>query len=149
DRSGEALRRLHYGQYSGDGVLKAAERTAGLLRRLPAGGWPNVRAERPEPAGVEIHAFLLGFASSGTSLLGLALEGDEQVEVLDEQEPLADALHHFAGPDGLSRLLMASEAELAVFRAAYWRRARSAGATFGRRLFVDKQPMNSLHLPVI
>jgi tetratricopeptide (TPR) repeat protein len=147
--SGEALRRLHDGQYSGDNVLKAAERTVGFLERLPADSWPRRRADRPEPAGVETHVFLLGFARSGTSLLGLALEGDEQVEVLDEQEPLIDAWRHFAGPDGLNRLVMATDAELVAFRTAYWRRARSAGATLERRLFIDKQPMNSLHLPVI
>jgi tetratricopeptide (TPR) repeat protein len=148
-QSGEALHRLHEGQYPGDSILKAAERRAGLLERLPADSWPSPRADRPEPAGAETHVFLLGFARSGTTLLELALQGDEQVEVLQEQVALADALHHFAGPDGLNRLLMATDAELAPFRTAYWRRARSAGATLERRLFVDKQPMNTLHLPVI
>jgi len=148
-RAGEAIRPLHDARYSGDGLLEAAERTASLLQRLPAGGWPADHADRPEPAGVETHAFLLGFARSGTSLLGLALEGHDAVEVLHEQEPLADALQHFAGPDGLDRLLRATDAELASFREAYWRRARAAGAALDRRLFVDQQPMNTLHLPVI
>ena len=148
-RSGEALQRLHQPQFSGDDVLAAAERTAALLQRLPIDSWPKDRAERPEPAGVDTHAFLLGFARTGTTLLGLALEGDAQVEVLHEREPLKDALQHFAGPDGLKRLLMATEAELAPLRTAYWRRARAAGATLERRVFVDKQPMNSLNLPVI
>ena len=148
-RSGETLRGIHAGQYAGNSVLQAAERTARFLDRLSADSWPRRAAGRPEPAGVEDHVFLLGFARSGTTLLGLALEGDEQVELLDEQEPLTDALQHFAGPDGLNRLLIATDAELAALRTAYWRRARSAGATLERRLFVDKQPMNSLHLPVI
>ena len=147
--SGETLRRLHHQQYARDNVLQAAERTAGLLERMPADGWPRRRADGPEPAGVETHVFLLGFARSGTSLLGLALEGNEQVEVLEEQAPLADALDRFAGPDGLNRLLAATDAELGALRTAYWRRVRSAGATLERRVFVDKQPMNTLHLPVI
>ena len=146
---GETLHRRHQGQYAGDSALEAAERTAGLLQQMPAGSWPSGRAGRPEPAGVETHVFLLGFARSGTSLLGLALEGQEQVEVLDEQEPLADAWRHFGGPEGLKRLLLATDDELAAFRTGYWRRARSAGATLERRVFVDKQPMNSLHLPLI
>jgi tetratricopeptide (TPR) repeat protein len=148
-RSGEALHLLHEGQYSTDNVLEASERTAGLLERLPADGWPKSRADRPEPAAVETHVFLLGFARSGTTLLGLALEGDGHVEVLQERELLKDAIQHFAGPDGLKRLLMATDAELAAFRAAYWRRARAAGASLDRRVFVDKQPMNSLNLPLI
>jgi tetratricopeptide (TPR) repeat protein len=148
-RSGEALRRLHEAQYSGHSLLETAERTASLLERLPAGSWPADRADRPEPSAVDTHVFLLGFARSGTTLLGLALEGDEQVEILDEQEPFADALRHFAGPDGLRRLVMASEAELAALRTAYWRRAREADATLERRVFIDKLPMNSLNLPLI
>jgi tetratricopeptide (TPR) repeat protein len=148
-RSGEALRRQHEGQYASDDVLEAAERTAGVLERLPVGAWPLGHGRRTGPAAVETHVFLLGFARSGTSLLALALQGDPQVEVLDEQEPLVDALRHFAGPDGTERLLAASDAELAGWRAAYWRRAGRMGARLDRRVFVDKQPMNSLHLPLI
>jgi tetratricopeptide (TPR) repeat protein len=147
--SGEALHRLHEEQFAADNVLEAAEATAGLLQRLPADGWPKDRAEKPEPAGVDTHVFLLGFARSGTTLLGLALEGDDQVEVLQERELLKDALQQFAGPDGLNRLLMATDAELAALRSAYWRRARAAGATLERKVFIDKQPMNSVNLPVI
>ena len=82
NQSGEALRRIHGGQYLDDSVLKAAERTASLLQRLPPDGWPMDRTDRPEPDGVETHVFLMGFARSGTTLLELALEGDDQVEVL-------------------------------------------------------------------
>ncbi len=92
---------------------------------------------------------LTGFARSGTSLLGLALEGLEQVEVLQEREPMTDALRRFGGRDGLARLLSASEAELDLYRDAYWRRVRSAGARLDRAVFVDKQPMNALHLPLV
>jgi len=146
---GQALHRLHGGQFLEDNVLRAAERTASLLYRVPASAWPKGGAPSPEPAGVDTHVFLLGFARTGTSLLGLALEGDPQVELLQEREPLTDALQHFAGRDGLERLVMAGEAELAPLRAAYWRRARAAGATLERKVFVDKQPMNSVNLPVI
>lgn len=150
---GEALHRLHSGQYREDDVLKAAEQTAHLLEQIPMDRWPKPSADGAmadaEPGAVDTHVFLMGFARSGTSLLGLALEGDEQVEALQEQEPLADALKHFAGPCGLARLMMATEAELAPFRTAYWRRARGAGAKLERRLFVDKQPMNTVNLPVI
>jgi hypothetical protein len=148
-RSGEALRRRHEGQYASDDMIEAAERAAGVLEGLPAGAWPPARARPTGPPGVETHVFLLGFARSGTSLLALALQGDPQVEVLEEQEPLVDALRHFAGRDGTERLLSATEAELAGWRAAYWRRAGRMGARLDRRVFIDKQPMNSLHLPLI
>ncbi len=148
-RSGEALRRLHADRFAGQAVLAAAEQAAGFLERVPADGWPRPAAAGPPPAGVGAQVFLLGFARSGTSLLGLALAGHEQVEVLDEQEPLINSMRAFAGADGLGRLLGASESELDAFRDAYWRRARASGARLDRRVFVDKQPMNSLNLPLI
>jgi len=147
--SGEALRRAHADRFRSEGVLAAAERAARVLERLPANGWPGNEGVRTTSEGGNTHVFLLGFARSGTSLLGLALAGHEDVEVLDEQEPLIDALRAFAGMDGLNRLLAASDSELEVFRKAYWRRVAAAGAKLERRVFVDKQPMNSLNLPVI
>ena len=148
-RSGEALRRLHASRFAGEGVLAAAERTASALERLSADSWPRGQAGRPAPSGVATHVFLLGFARSGTTLLGLALAGHKDVELLDEQEPLAASLREFAGPRGLNRLLAATELELQPFRDDYWRRVRSAGARLDRRVFVDKQPMNSLNLHLI
>ena len=147
-RSGEALRRVHAGRFPGEGALAAAERTAGVMERLPADSWPRGRSG-PTPAGVGTHVFLLGFARSGTSLLGLTLAGHADVEVLDEQEPLTDSLQNFAGAEGLNRLLTATAFELELFRNAYWRRAQGAGAKLRRRVFVDKQPMNALNLPLI
>ena len=148
-RSGEALRQVHAARFPGEGVLAAAERTAGALERLAADSWPRDHAGRPAPSGVATHVFLLGFARSGTTLLGLALAGHKDVELLDEQEPLAAALLQFAGAQGLGRLLAATESELEPLREDYWRRARSAGAKLDRRVFVDKQPMNSLNLHLI
>jgi Flp pilus assembly protein TadD len=147
--SGAEVRRAEAPRLGGEGVLAAAEGAAGVLERLSIGAWPKVRpggARRPGPG---THVFLLGFARSGTSLLGLALDGHEDVELLEEQEPMIDALRRYGGAEGLRRLVAANEPELEAFRQAYWRRARGAGARLERRVFVDKQPFNSLNLPVI
>jgi Tfp pilus assembly protein PilF len=148
-RSGEALRQLRADRFAGHGVLASAERRAGALERLPAGRWPARTPDPPSDGQPAVHAFLLGFARSGTSLLGLALRGHPQVEILDEQEPLSEAIEAFSGPEGLARLLAASPSDLEGFRRAYWRRARAARAALDRRVFIDKQPINSLHLPLI
>jgi Flp pilus assembly protein TadD len=145
--SGEALRSLHAPRISGAGELAAAERSAAQLESVPPGAWPRRDADSRGP--VETHVFLMGFARSGTSLLGLALAGHRQVEMLDEQEPLQDALRRFSDAAGLNRLLDATEAQLDEFRTAYWRRVGTAGMRLDRKLFLDKQPMNSLHLPLI
>ena len=145
-RSGEALRAVHAGRFADDDILTAAEHAAEVFESAGSLGGQALAAA---PDGMARHAFLLGFARSGTSLLGLTLAGHGEVEILDEQEPLIDAMREFGGPGGPDRLLRASEAELQHFRGAYWRRVKSAGALLRRPLLVDKQPMNSLNLPLI
>jgi tetratricopeptide (TPR) repeat protein len=148
-RAGETLRGRHGWRFAGPDVLMAAERTAGELERLPQVRWPRPQHDPAPPGEVTTHVFLLGFARSGTSLLGLSLAGHEQVEVLDEREALIEAMGAFAGDAGLDRLLAASDAELDPYREAYWRAARAAGARLQSPVFVDKHPMNSLNLPLI
>ncbi|HEY5413155.1 MAG TPA: sulfotransferase [Caulobacteraceae bacterium] len=148
-RCGEALHRDHASQFPGEGVLESTERTAAFLERLPAERWPRRQASRAAPDAVTTHVFLTGFPRSGTSLLGLALAGHEQVELLDEQEPLIDSMRKFAGAAGLAQLLSATESELEGLRTAYWRRAAAAGAKLERGVFVDKQPIDTLHLHLV
>ena len=96
------------------------------------------------------HVFLTGFPRSGTTLLEQALAGRPDVEVLAEREPLIDAIRAYLdGPAGLDRLADASEAELDGFRESYWRIARREGAKPDCQVFIDKQPFNTLKLPLI
>lgn len=96
------------------------------------------------------HIFLLGFPRSGTTLLEVVLEGHPDVVSLEESELLIDAVREFMRqPADLDRLMQAGDASLQPLRAAYWRRARDAGADAAGKVFVDKHPLNTLKLPLI
>jgi hypothetical protein len=51
-----------------------------------------------------------------------------------------------AGPHPVGR---AGEAELAPLRQAYWARVAQAGVDPAGKLFIDRQPLNTLNLPLI
>ena len=123
----------------------------GMLTEL-AGLSPSVwtSAGDTTPDGPKTHVFLMGFPRSGTTLLEQVLAGHPDVEALDERETLVDAQRAFLrDPADLARLARASEAELAPLRAAYWDRVRAEGGQPAGKVFVDKQPLNTLRLPLI
>jgi Tfp pilus assembly protein PilF len=96
------------------------------------------------------HLFLLGYPRSGNTLVENVLASLPGVVALEERPTLRDADRAWlAGPDGLERLAAAGEAELAEFRAAYWRRVAEAGVAAGGRTFVDMDPLKGTRLPLI
>jgi hypothetical protein len=93
---------------------------------------------------------VLGFLRSGTSLLEVILEGHPQVVSLEESESLIDSVQQFMQqPQDLERLLYAPPATLDALRSAYWRRVAHAGVEVTGTVFVDKNPLNTLKLPLI
>ena len=136
--------------------LAGAETTTTYVNRLieafakadPA-IWRRVPRARKagEPEG---HVFLLGFARSGTTMLGQALAGHPNVVTLEERPTLTDSAQKFLFPaDGPAALATASQDDLEAAREAYWRRVREAGAQVDAKILVDKLPMNTLGLPLI
>jgi tetratricopeptide (TPR) repeat protein len=130
---------------SGPGAREAVEATTAYFEASAA--WP---AAAPAAADARGHVFVLGFPRSGTTLLEVALEGDPAVLSLGENELLIDGVREYlGGPAGLERLAAADDKTLAELRAAYWSRAREAGAEPAGRVFLDKHPLNTLKLPLI
>ena len=145
--SGEERRR-HYAARFGQGTLSMAQR---LAAHFEAASPPAPRPRTGQmPDGPRAHVFLLGFPRSGTTLLEQALAGHPDVEVLSEQEPLADGLEAFLEtPEGLDRLTGVGQDALNPFRDSYWRRVRAAGVNPAGKVFIDKHPLNTLKLPLI
>jgi Sulfotransferase family len=78
------------------------------------------------------------------------LNAHRAVTTLDERENLAEAGEAFLNPpDGLTRLVEASAAEIDRLRAAYWRRVERGAPDLAGQVFVDKLPLNTFGLPVI
>ena len=114
---------------------------AALWRRSPPPG---------ANAGVRGHAFLVGFPRSGTTLLEQALAGHPDIVALEEAPTLAEAAGAFlANAAGLERLARLSPTDAEHWRAIYWRTVATHGADPGGRVFLDKAPAGTLHLPLI
>ncbi len=151
DASNEALARLYAPRFAaGQSPLDVARWVAEWLGGAKSVGSAWAGRAAPASEGAPTHVFLLGFPRSGTTLVEQVLAGHPDVEGLEERDTLADGVIAFMkGPAGLDQLAGADDAALAPYRAAYWRRAREAGATLARPVFVDKHPFNTLKLPLI
>jgi tetratricopeptide (TPR) repeat protein len=100
--------------------------------------------------GAMEHVFLLGFPRSGTTLLEVILEGHPNIVSLEENESLVDAVDEYLRtPYDLRRFAAASNSELERLRASYWRHVGAAGTDVMGKMFVDKNPLNTLKLPLI
>lgn len=121
-----------------------------FLQRADAATWraAPLSTGRCDPACG--HVFVLGFPRSGTTLLEAVLEGNPRVVSLEEHESLIDGIQEFMRqPGDLARLLRAPPAALDALRESYWRRVASAGVDVQGKVFVDKNPLNTLKLPLI
>jgi hypothetical protein len=120
------------------------------MNTLAPGAWPTEVAPPRIPADPLEHVFLLGFPRSGTTLLEVILDGHPQVESLEEYELLTDGVRRFMRePVNFEPLARADEKELNALRVAYWENVRRAGTYVAGKVFVDKNPLNTLKLPLI
>jgi hypothetical protein len=117
------------------------------------GAGPEWRGKAPPDVrvtGAAAHVFVLGFPRSGTTLLEIVLEGHPDVLSLEENESLIEAVEKFMGtPEDLARFAVAPAAALEHLRALYWRHVAASGVEVRGKVFVDKNPLNSLKLPLI
>lgn len=140
-RSGEALKML-YGPPPGEQVetaLARSKRLAAYVSRAPAESWNAAPGQSP----VRSHVFLLGFPRSGTTLLTHILDSHPDITALDEPRTLTESAELVASDAALDRLASLSDDDLALYRAAYWRRAASAGFEGGTNVLVEKVPLYS------
>jgi tetratricopeptide (TPR) repeat protein len=121
-------------------------RIAAYFQTAPAEPW---RAQ-PDAAAGRTHVFLVGFPRSGTTLLEQVLASHGDIQTLEEADCLADAIRDFADPPGgLERFAVLDAEGLERYRALYWKRAKENGVTPDRKVFVDKMPLNAIHLGLI
>jgi len=148
-RGNELLRELYRPVFEAEGRERALARARRVATRMKELEFPrNEPSQAPGP--VATHVFLIGFPRSGTTLLEQILASHRDVETLEERDCLAAAIEDFVLPlDGLDKLTAETEEGLGRYRDAYWAEVRKGGAKLDRKAFVDKLPLNALHLPVI
>jgi tetratricopeptide (TPR) repeat protein len=107
------------------------------------GEWPADTAEaKSDPA------FIIGFPRSGTTLIENMLASIPGVVALEERPTLA-AGEQYLDEGGLARLASAGREDLEKLRGSYWQAVRAAGVDPTGKLFVDKDPLKGLMLPLI
>ncbi|HEY3637562.1 MAG TPA: sulfotransferase [Rhizomicrobium sp.] len=124
-----------------------------LIQSYETAGWNEHAGDSTaagEDTGAHRHVFLLGFLRSGTTVLEQVLETHENVATLEEEDFLAGLAQRFltsrAGLDDLHQL---DGDALAFARSQYWENVRRHGIRFEGKVFVDKNPLNTLKLPLI
>jgi tetratricopeptide (TPR) repeat protein len=146
-----AQRLMYSGQFAAaaQSALRYARALVEYLERADPTPWrQDASPDRISPATG--HIFILGFPRSGTTLLEVILEGHPRVVSVEESESLIDGIQQFMQrPQDLEQFAHASPVILDTLRAAYWHRVAQTGADVAGRIFVDKNPLNTLKLPLI
>lgn len=128
-----------------DSAIARVRRAADYFRAAAPRDW-QTQAASP----VRTHVFLVGFPRSGTTLLEQALASHPDVRSMEEVDCLALAAgEYFYADDGLARFAALSDPELDALRARYWQAVDDNGVARDRAVFVDKMPLNSVHLGFI
>ncbi|HEX3367915.1 tetratricopeptide repeat-containing sulfotransferase family protein [Phenylobacterium sp.] len=126
------------------------ERIAAWFRTTDPAPWRTAPKTSAAPGRPAVHAFLVGFPRSGTTLLEQALAGHPSVKSLEEAPTLAAAHAEFmSSPEGLARLARLSAAEAELWRARYWAEVAAHGVDNPGQLFLDKAPAGTVDLPLM
>jgi tetratricopeptide (TPR) repeat protein len=139
EASANRFARLPWG---GDSMRDYAERLNNEFAAIDPSGW------QPGPTKGQSPAFLIGYPRSGTTLVENVLASIPGVEALEERPTLA-AGGQYLREGGLAQLVAADEAKLDELRDAYWTSVKAAGIDAAGKLFVDKDPLKGIKLPLI
>lgn len=124
------------------------DRIAAQVERAPAMAKPSPPPRAADAA--ERHVFLLGYPRSGTTLVENILASAPGVVALEERPTFADTAEVLLANDGaMPDLDSLDPALVADLRGRYWGRVRSMAGDVAGHIFVDMNPFNGIHLPII
>ena len=165
---GQALYREAFAAYSASNTLfkSVFAENAAVQTKIPMGeyvdwllqsfkgpvgvSWPRSSKTPSTPDDAARHVFLLGFPRSGTTLLEEVLACHPDVVTTGEKDALVPIVRElFATTSQLERLRSLSENDAASFRKQYRDGLLSLGVEAAGKTLVDKQPFNTIRLPLI
>ncbi|HEY1629731.1 MAG TPA: sulfotransferase [Rhizomicrobium sp.] len=142
--------RDHYAPIFESTGQEPSDHRVARLTRYFEGADPAQWRARKSGATKPVHAFLVGFPRSGTTLLETVLGSHPDIETMEERDALLDAATTFTGSDeALDRLAAISPDEAERFRDAYWKAAGAFGHAADKAVFLDKMPLNTILLPIV
>ncbi len=149
-KENEELRREHGHRFANSRGADAAKNLIAYFESTPKNIWGPPDDGGSLPGMPAQHVFLLGFMRSGTTLLEQVLASNPQVVALEEKGLLHGLGDIFMTSNlGLDALAAIHGEELRRNREAYWQRVRNHGLDVSGKIFVDKQPLNTIKLPLI
>ena len=145
-----ALRQIHAPRYTAPNMQTAPGFVRSLIDYFGNADGKWAPAPKDNSAHAAKHVFVLGFPRSGTTLLEQALAGHPEIIAISEKEFLIDSFREFMGSAETLDRLAAIDAETAArFRELYWQRLRAAEIDSVGKTIIDKQPLNTVKLPLI
>jgi len=133
----------------GNSATEAIKAMLAEFNEIPSAGWTShslLTSKRDE----RVHAFLMGFPRSGTTLLENVLHTHPDIATLDERPLLQEAARDFlTGYGDVTRLADVVGDLLEPYRDSYWKRVAEFGVDPAGKVFVDKNPLNTNRLPLI
>ncbi len=146
----DELRREHSQRFARNHAMEAANNLIGYFEETPKERW-RAPDDGGSVAGAPAeHVFLLGFMRSGTTLLEQVLASNPNVVALEEKgllNGLGD--RYLTSIPSLDSLASMRGSELEQNRRLYWERIQHSGLDLTGKVFVDKQPLNTVKLPLI
>jgi tetratricopeptide (TPR) repeat protein len=149
--SNSALRALHAARFDDRNRLsRRASNLIDWLEDMSTESWTGGAAHEVPEEGPREHIFLLGFMRSGTTFLEQALATHPDVTSLEERDTLSPLGGEFLSDfQGVARLASLSHPERARASQSYWARVKSFGIDARSKVFIDKQPLATINLPLI
>ncbi len=145
------LRQGSAGQFAeGSRAADSVRHLTDYFRTADAAQWVNSGSDAEADGGTAQHIFLLGFMCSGTTLLEQVLASNPNVVATEEKGTLNEPGRVFmTSAEGLDTLASLDDFALRHNRKAYWEHVRKQGVDVKGKVYVDKQPLNTLKLPLI
>ena len=146
----DELLREHANRLLENHAMEAANHLIDYFEQTTAERWRAPDDGGSIPGGPVEHVFLLGFLRSGTTLLEQVLASNPKVVALEEKgllNGLGD--RYLTSIPALDSLAAMKGRELEQNRQVYWGRIRHSGLDVAGKVFVDKQPLNTVKLPLI
>ena len=142
--SNEVLRQQHpFGRPEDGGSygLKTIARIGTWLAAHPPSEWSENTQQSPSDP-----VFLVGFPRSGTTLLDQALSAHPDVEVIEEFELFDGVRRDFVDSGKLDRLASLNSGQIEAARNVYLEALKARRKSPGKRVVVDKLPLNLVYL---
>ncbi|HXV74452.1 MAG TPA: sulfotransferase, partial [Sphingomonadales bacterium] len=130
--------------------LEAAERHLEEAKTLAAEKFPLAQVER-DPDEPDLLVFFVGFPRSGTTLLQEVMHAHPDITVAEEKSiaSVVRIMLNKLGPDFRTALANLTPAEAALLRRVYFLQAAALKPWDGKKVFVDKMPLNLTLLPFL